>query len=431
MFESEQKNVMIIFDDGREAEYAHRLFQLISQLPGFELPQPIKESEYKSSFATIDNAPGNVIFFGNGKEAETQGKAVDWRYRKFGMKYGWLGNRCVVTADPDMVALSEQSEFADYYNYRVEQFQSILNLCKINFSRADFLDDEWDAILDEIKWNPEDNATDKIAKGIGALILSPLLLLTGMVKTIVDTGQDSIAYSQRGELWKRQYELLVCEFFLNGFDGFMNSVGEKLDVTEDKIIIVYDDQDAADAHLLYNLIKQYKGYDIGEYTEKMFNENAKDISSKNKIVFLGNIESAKKRSLALKYKYDEFGMRYGWIGNHCFINTEALKSEEYNDFIKYYSSKASGYDNKAKAYKKSKGSRVGKDFAIGVNVLYTPIIFSLPEIIGIKAAQLAVGKLVDKTIDNVRATTVFKTYQYQLLLREFVFNGLSDFMGVE
>lgn len=120
------KTVMIVKGKGREAKYAQLLFQLMAKLPNFESSQPITEAEYAASSLTVDNIPnGKVIFFGNGKEAILQGKAVNWQYNCFGMKYGWLGNRCVITADPNGISLKEQSAFAEYYNAQIAKFRKL------------------------------------------------------------------------------------------------------------------------------------------------------------------------------------------------------------------------------------------------------------------------------------------------------------------
>ena len=133
MFENETPSIMIVKSTRKESRYAEFLFQLIGMTPNFESSQPITESEYNDSFTTIDNIPkGKVIFFGNGEECATQGKSIHWQYNNFGMKYGWLGNRCVMVADPDAISTKQLNAFADYYNEHVESFRQYIDLQELH-----------------------------------------------------------------------------------------------------------------------------------------------------------------------------------------------------------------------------------------------------------------------------------------------------------
>lgn len=392
MFGNSQ-TVMIVKSDGREARYAQLLFQLIGALPNFESSQPMTEKEYRISASSVDNIPGGkVIFFGNGEEAVTQGKSVHWEYDCFGMKYGWLGNRCVITADPLGISLSEKNAFAEYYNGRIEDFRQILNLQNIHYSK----------IRASI-------AIDIFRDICPTFIRAPF---------------------ERGDLWKHQYELLVCEYICNGFMRFMNNNAEK--VRAKKAIIVYDPKDTDYAHLLHNLIQQYSGYDVAEYTEKMFIDNAKTLSSKNKIIFLGKTKSSKERWLDInRYIYYKSGMRYGWSGNHAFIYAKPLKLSEVEAFKEEYSQKGKEYKDKAKIYVENEvaGSAAAGGLVAGIlgfQGLNRPAgmfglqSLSLPALI----ANTALSVVVAET-DMIKSLL---EYQYQLLLREFVFNDFEKFM---
>jgi len=146
-FEDNAKKVMIVHSSGREEQYVHDLFRCITQMESVETSQPITISEYQASFVTIDNIPkGKIIFFGNSKEIEMHGKAVNWKFDKFGMKYGWLGKRCVIAADSGAVKLKEQNAFAEYYNNRVEQFRNIMELNKVSFTKIGTANWQLDAL---------------------------------------------------------------------------------------------------------------------------------------------------------------------------------------------------------------------------------------------------------------------------------------------
>ena len=421
MFKDVQ-TVMIVKNDGKEAQYAQLLFRLIGKLPNFESSQPVTETEYKASYLTIDSMPnGKVIFFGNGKEALIQGKSVNWQYDRFGMKYGWLGNRCVITADPKKILLKEQSAFAEYYNSRIEELCSIFPLKSVHYSEFETVD--INEIENELRWQDSDGVDDKAAKVIAATIMGVPIMLVKALKGAYDVAVDIRASFERSDLWKRQYELLVCEFILNGFPRFMSNAIDKDGKGE--TIIVYDVKDAEYAHLLHNLIQQYSGYDVAEYTEKLFVDNAKKLSSKNKIIFLGKTKSSKERWLDIDtYMYNESGMHYGWSGNQAFVNVSALKKPERDAFIEIYQKKSKEFEDKAKDYAENNNSNIGKIFAdnLNVNVAVTSP-YILPNLL-----IYAVGVGVDKVVNKANTIADLTRYQYQLLLREFVFNGFGKFM---
>lgn len=415
MFES-MKKVMIVKGDGREAQYAQLLFQLISKLPKFESSQPVTEAEYKVSALSVDNIPnGKVIFFGNGKEAMLQGKSVNWQFDCFGMKYGWLGNRCVITADPAGISLGEQNAFAEYYNSRVEEFRQTFKLKPIHYSKTKSLN--IGRISDGTKKQDENDADT-----IKEFAEDTILVLVKALGGIIDMPGNIQAAFERPDIWKHQYELLVCEYICNGFERFMNNNTEKAGVR--KAIIVYDPKDTEYAHLLHNLLQQYSGYDVAEYTEKMFVDNVKSLSSKNKIIFLGKTKSSKERWLDInRYIYYKNGMRYGWSGNHAFIYAKPLKSSEIEAFKEEYSQKGKEFQDKAK--KNIEVGEIGPIVAGGIAVgLYGLPGLSLPALLVNAALYAGVAK-VSKV--NYYASYLLE-YQYQLLLREFVFNDFEKFM---
>src|SRR5690606_19436377 len=74
---------------------------------------------------------GKLIYFGNGKQTKLQAESVKWKFDRFGMKYGWLGNRCVITADSNAISNDNIDAFVFFYNQKIEEFKEVLNLVKI------------------------------------------------------------------------------------------------------------------------------------------------------------------------------------------------------------------------------------------------------------------------------------------------------------
>ena len=414
-------SLIIVKSSGKEAKYAQILLQILEQYPNVKSPQPITESQYNASFPTIGKNPSaKIIFVGNGKEIEAQGKAVKWIYNHFGMKYGWLGNRCVITVSSDELSPDNQHEFATYYNGKIKELKSLMDnveFSKINYSelQKDKVNKKYNEIIGEVK--------NKAVKTALNVVLSPF---KGGMNALDNAIQDTRATIKGKDIWKRQYELLVCEFILNGFEIFMNNTVEKK--PRSRVIIVYDNKNSWCAHLLNNLIHQYSNYNVIELLEKMYTDNTLDISKENKIIFLGQTKTSKEcQPDNLQYKFDESGMHYGWSGSHAFVNIKTLKKDEIEKFTKIYQEKRKKFEHEAEAYYKGKSVESLKNgaTALGVlNVATSPVLGILMEAIAVAAVTQVAGEAIDyaKTVSDL------KKYQYELLLREFVFNGFKGFM---
>jgi len=138
------------------------------------------------------------------------------------------------------------------------------------------------------------------------------------------------------------------------------------------------------------------------------------------VIFLGKTKSAKERMSALRYSFHEHGMGFGYIANHAFINIDKLKSNQRGDFTQYYTQKGEEFEDKAKTLKEHAASNTTLKAAAGVGA---GLLFGLP--------ALAVGAVVvvaDKIKNEIDISKDLTMYQYQILLREFVFNGLTEFM---
>jgi len=303
-----EKKVIIVEGSKHEAPYAQLLFQCISKIPGVELSQPITEEEYKQM---VKNETDNdkVIFLGNGKETLLQSRSIILEYEKFGMMFGCLGNRCVIRANAkklvstkqgtraeQILHSSEQEQFFAYYHQQIEKYRSIMQLQRIPDKKIA-------------------NHLPKYYSNIAASMAMAILEETTVYEMVSFPG----FVSKLREMHKWQYQLLICEFMLNGLAQFLTNVPSKETGTP-PITIVFDNADAKYAHLLNNSIQQHSQYNSVEMVEEMFIDNAKSHSSKNRIIFLGTTESSKKRTVGVKYHTFVKPYRFGWNGTHAFID---------------------------------------------------------------------------------------------------------------
>lgn len=104
MFENQnkKKELMIVCDE-KLMEYANYLMALIGQnddentkivgtKDGCVSAAIFTPKNYKDTLPKITSNT-YILFIGSFKEAKEQGKNVNFKFNKYGMKYGWLGKR--------------------------------------------------------------------------------------------------------------------------------------------------------------------------------------------------------------------------------------------------------------------------------------------------------------------------------------------------
>lgn len=77
------------------------------------------------------------------------------------------------------------------------------------------------------------------------------------------------------------------------------------------------------------------------WLENVYNDNKSQLSSKNRIVFVGNFEATKKNRTMSKIRYNKYGAVISSIGNSAFLYVENtdIKSgdlEEMKNYVKKY-----------------------------------------------------------------------------------------------
>lgn len=75
---------------------------------------------------------------------------------------------------------------------------------------------------------------------------------------------------------------------------------------------------------------------IGEMTEKQYNDNKVNLSSSQKILFIGNVHNKKSLETIMKTPYNEHGIIIGQAGNQMIIITDMtplLLPDSYKKFI--------------------------------------------------------------------------------------------------
>ena len=216
-----------------------------------------------------------------------------------------------------------------------------------------------------------------------------------------------------------------------------------------KLIIVCDDKTEKYANILRQLISSKDDtedevlgvedgtVDVVVWREKHYLDNMATISSKEHILFLGNGKVSKNEfNSSMKMYYDQFGMKYGWLGNRGVIRvtTGMEDEEEYNKFVELYSD----YDlNFEKIDFRNFSEIVANTVDKKTNGLFSKNKFAKVSmtagglVAGVAAGGIigvAGAGVVGKTVVSVNRRQKMKQQQYQTLVVAFYREGLAKFL---
>lgn len=178
-------------------------------------------------------------------------------------------------------------------------------------------------------------------------------------------------------------------------------------------IVVYGKNGAVYANLLVGLIDEFEEYECTVWSEDKFKQNQDQLSSSNKVIFIGNTKGSQKFIPNLRIKYNKFGMNYGWLGNKCVIYTNyiPIKKAELNDFIDYCKKVSEDNKNISESFSSVKAKDL---FAL-------PLIFNYPII------PIIEGITKFFFLEQKKRKAIIEQ-QYNVVVRNFFINGLNEFM---
>lgn len=127
------KTELMIVCDENLMEYANYLMALIGQnddadgkivgtKDGMITAAIYTPKHYKDTLPKITSNT-HILFIGSFKEAKEQGKNIDYKLDKYGMRYGWLGKRAVMYVDNKMLKKEEYDEFLEFGGKYQEKFE--------------------------------------------------------------------------------------------------------------------------------------------------------------------------------------------------------------------------------------------------------------------------------------------------------------------
>lgn len=177
-------------------------------------------------------------------------------------------------------------------------------------------------------------------------------------------------------------------------------------------IVVYGKNEDVYANLLVGLIEEFGEYECGISREDKFKQNQDELSSSNKVIFIGNTKISQKFIPNLRNKYSKFGMNYGWLGNKCVIHTNYIpnKKPELNNFIDYC--KKVSEDNK----------KISESFV----TVRAKELFDLT--VHVNLFVYLIGNVALTFFQKQKKRKAINKQQYNVLVRNFFINGLNEFM---
>lgn len=222
-----------------------------------------------------------------------------------------------------------------------------------------------------------------------------------------------------------------------------------------KLIIVTDEKNKPYANYLMALISakdDKEGEVVGiadgsveavVWSEKNFADNEPTLSSSAHVLFLGDTKLSKKQRGGLSIKFDDFGLKYGWLGKRAVMYVDRVISSvvEYNRFydyaIKYQENFTKAIERKTvqmqvageivevdeKEYKKLHGKHVPAVAALAA--LVSPITGA----VGTVAAAVAVPAVAAvKGTANLKERKEVMQQQQSMLTMIFYMEGLKEFL---
>lgn len=221
-----------------------------------------------------------------------------------------------------------------------------------------------------------------------------------------------------------------------------------------KLIIVTDEKNKPYANYLMALISakddkdgEVVGIEDGSveavvWSEKNFADNEPTLSSNAHVLFLGDTKLSKSQRGGLNVKYDDFGMKYGWLGKRAVMYVERVISNvvEYNRFYEYASKYQDNFtkaierktvqmqiqgdiiDVDEKEYKKFHGKNIPVVAALAA--FAAPIAAPVAAAVAAPAAAVAAAK----GVASLKEKKEVMQQQQSCLAMLFYMEGLKEFL---
>ena len=213
---------------------------------------------------------------------------------------------------------------------------------------------------------------------------------------------------------------------------------------KNRLIIVCDDRTEKYANYLRQLISTNDdsegevvgiadgSVEVAVWTDKEYINNKSQISSSEHILFMGNSKVCKKESSSMIIKYDNYGMKYGWLGKRAMltVDRESMSEQLYDGFATYCYAYQERYENIViikndvrEMISENEAKKVEVDDNVvddkeGVNAIANVA----------KKGFGAVSGLFNDGITKIQSEQEKKDQQYRAVTSVFYLEALADFI---
>ncbi len=215
-----------------------------------------------------------------------------------------------------------------------------------------------------------------------------------------------------------------------------------------KLIIVTDEKNKPYANYLMALISakdDKEGEVVGVadgsveavvWSEKAFADNEPTLSSNAHVLFIGDTKLSKSQRGGLAVKYDDFGLKYGWLGKRAVMYIDRVISNvvEYNRFFEF----AVNYQgNFTKAIERKTVANIvageevemdEKDHKVLHNSGNGKARTALAAIVSPVVAAVTVPVAASKGVANLKERKNVLQQQWSCLTMLFYLEGLNEFL---
>ena len=125
MFEMKDKSPIIVYNSDTK-QCAEFLLGLISELAnnGWPVNAIVVDAKQFASYPPEQrNAKQRVLYIGEFSESKTTIKNIlDWKFERFGTRYGWHGNKGVITFDAKAISVDEFNSLAEFAENELKDY---------------------------------------------------------------------------------------------------------------------------------------------------------------------------------------------------------------------------------------------------------------------------------------------------------------------
>ena len=134
-----KKKVLYIIHNSETKQCAEFMSGLVAKLAGEGMPikAHVIEAEKFASYPDENkNTNNKILYIGDFSESEIAAKNVanndDWQFNEFGIRYGWHGNKAVISFDRKRMSEADFNDMAAFAGFNFDGYDMFANVGESN-----------------------------------------------------------------------------------------------------------------------------------------------------------------------------------------------------------------------------------------------------------------------------------------------------------